>query len=154
MGNVVPTVIQLFQVANTISDKLTARVFQLCLDKLKELLDYYRAAIQSYKNKHFEDRKQMCPFTLFTIAAINNCGSFQENLTKAAGKYGSMCKLANNKDFNLDNQVPWYQKKGCTPFCPTRIDSAILFQTDRICRNCTNWNGLFSLQRLRQFSRS
>jgi len=93
------------QVANTISDKLTARVFQLCLDKLKELLDYYRAAIQSYKNKHFEDRKQFCPFTLFTIAAINNCGSFQENLTKAASKYGNICKLANNKDFNLDNQV-------------------------------------------------
>jgi len=93
------------QVANTISDELTARVFQLCLDQLKNLLDYYRAAIQSYKNKHFEDRKQFCPFTLFTIAAINNCGSFQENLTKVAGKYGKQCKSARSADFNLDKQV-------------------------------------------------
>ena len=34
------------QVADTISHELTARVFQLCLDQLKTLLDYYRAAIQ------------------------------------------------------------------------------------------------------------
>ncbi|KAJ8914761.1 hypothetical protein NQ315_013264 [Exocentrus adspersus] len=64
---------QNLQVAKTISEELTTKSLNLSIEQVVKFGDSFREAIIEFKNKYFEDRKQVLYFTQYMIVIINNC---------------------------------------------------------------------------------
>uniref|UniRef100_H2Z4Q2 Exocyst complex component Sec6 n=1 Tax=Ciona savignyi TaxID=51511 RepID=H2Z4Q2_CIOSA len=64
---------QTMQVAKTISEALKQRVFGVCIEELNKFVRSYAEAIVSYKEEHFKDRELPHYYTLYMVAATNNC---------------------------------------------------------------------------------
>ncbi|KAJ8984485.1 hypothetical protein NQ317_006145 [Molorchus minor] len=64
---------QNLQVAKTISDELTIKCLNLSIEQVVKFGDSFREAIIEFKNKYFEDRKQVIYFTQYMIVIVNNC---------------------------------------------------------------------------------
>ncbi|KAF5273381.1 hypothetical protein FQR65_LT04673 [Abscondita terminalis] len=85
---------QNLQVTKTISNDLTNKVLMLSLEQIIKYGMSYKDAIVEFKNKHFEDRSQVCRtvitsnyyniclqvpfFTQYMITIVNNCLQFVE----------------------------------------------------------------------------
>ena len=61
---------QNLQVSRTISDDLMTRALILGLEQITQYGLLYREAINTFKNKHFEDRSQVCEFKLNIFSAL------------------------------------------------------------------------------------
>ncbi|CAG9828815.1 unnamed protein product [Diabrotica balteata] len=64
---------QNLQVAKTISEDLTIKSLNLSIQQVIMFADAFRDAIIEFKNKYFEDRKQVIYFTQYMIVIVNNC---------------------------------------------------------------------------------
>ncbi|XP_044253367.1 exocyst complex component 3 [Tribolium madens] len=64
---------QNLQVCKTISDEMTCKVLILSIGQVINYGDMYRKAVVEFKNKYFEDRKQVPYFTQYMIMIVNNC---------------------------------------------------------------------------------
>ncbi|CAG9855139.1 unnamed protein product [Phyllotreta striolata] len=69
---------QNLQVAKTISEELTIKVLNLSIQQVIIFADDFREAIIEFKNKYFEDRKQVVYFTQYMILIINNISQLIE----------------------------------------------------------------------------
>ncbi|XP_076811324.1 exocyst complex component 3-like isoform X1 [Clavelina lepadiformis] len=67
---------QTIQVAETISDTLKKRVFQVCIEEMNKFVRSYAEAITSYKDEHFQNREFPPFYPLYMVAAVNNCEAF------------------------------------------------------------------------------
>ncbi|XP_056646544.1 exocyst complex component 3 isoform X1 [Diorhabda sublineata] len=64
---------QNLQVAKTISEDLTIKSLNLSIQQVISFADPFKEAIIEFKNKYFEDRKQLVYFTQYMIVIVNNC---------------------------------------------------------------------------------
>ncbi|XP_077990215.1 exocyst complex component 3-like [Glandiceps talaboti] len=67
---------QNIQVAAQISEFLTTKVLDLCLEEIKSFVKMYKEKIVTYKTKHLEDRSQPRFYIHYMIAIVNNCQKF------------------------------------------------------------------------------
>nr|CAB3243986.1 exocyst complex component 3-like [Phallusia mammillata] len=73
---------QTIQVAQTISDDLKRRVFDVCINEMNKFVRLYAEAIVSYKEEHFQDRELPIFYPLYMVAVTNNCEAFTEFAVK------------------------------------------------------------------------
>lgn len=64
---------QNLQVTKTISEEMTVKCLTLSVEQVIKFADSFKEAIIEYKNKYFEDRKQILYFTQYMILIVNNC---------------------------------------------------------------------------------
>nr|XP_023016635.1 exocyst complex component 3 [Leptinotarsa decemlineata] len=64
---------QNLQVAKTISEDMTIKSLNLSIQQVIGFAESFRDAIIEFKNKYFEDRKQVVYFTQYMIVIVNNC---------------------------------------------------------------------------------
>ncbi|KAL1508945.1 hypothetical protein ABEB36_003759 [Hypothenemus hampei] len=69
---------QNLEVSKTISEEITMKVLILSVDQVIKFRDSFREAIIDFKNKYFEDRKQVPYFTQYMIIIVNHCLQFVE----------------------------------------------------------------------------
>jgi len=69
---------QTIQVAETISDELKRKVYEVCVVEMNKFAGAYKEAIREYKEEHFLDREQPPYYPLYMVAVINNCEAFCE----------------------------------------------------------------------------
>lgn len=67
---------QNLDVAKTINEEITLKVLILSVEQVIKFRDSFRDAIIDFKNKYFEDRKQVPYFTQYMIIIINQCLQF------------------------------------------------------------------------------
>lgn len=92
---------QNLEVAKTISDDMTLKVLILSVEQVIKFRDSFRDAVIDFKNKYFEDRKQVPYFTQYMIIIINQCLQFVDLGTQLEKQY--LASLANhniNDNFN------------------------------------------------------
>lgn len=64
---------QNLQVTKTISNELTLKCLNLSIIQVMKFATAFQEAIIEFKNKYFEDRKQVLYFTQYMIVIVNNC---------------------------------------------------------------------------------
>lgn len=69
---------QNLDVAKTISDEIALKVLILSVEQVIKFRDSFRDAIIDFKNRYFEDRKQVPYFTQYMIIIVNHCLQFVE----------------------------------------------------------------------------
>lgn len=69
---------QNLDVAKTISEEITLKMLILSVEQVIKFRDSFRDAIIEFKNKYFEDRKQVLYFTQYMIIIVNHCLQFVE----------------------------------------------------------------------------
>lgn len=64
---------QNLQVTKTISENLTLKCLTLSINQVMKFAMAFQEAITEFKQKYFEDRKQVLFFTQYMIVIVNNC---------------------------------------------------------------------------------
>ncbi|XP_066140690.1 exocyst complex component 3 [Euwallacea fornicatus] len=67
---------QNLDVAKTIGEEIALKVLILSVEQVIKFRDSFRDAIIDFKNKYFEDRKQVPYFTQYMIIIVNHCLQF------------------------------------------------------------------------------
>lgn len=78
---------QNLQVARLIGEDLVKKVLELFADELSLFAKDYTAEIESYKDRHLQDRSEIKFFLHYMIANINNCLSFGEYMKQLRNRY-------------------------------------------------------------------
>lgn len=78
---------QNLQVARLIGEEMVKKVLELFADELNLFAKDYKAEIESYKDRHLQDRSEIKFFLHYMIANINNCLSFGEYMKQLRNKY-------------------------------------------------------------------
>ena len=78
---------QNLQVAHLIGEDLVKKVLELFADELSLFAKDYIAEIDSYKDRHLQDRSEIKFFLHYMIANINNCLSFGEYMKQLRNRY-------------------------------------------------------------------
>nr|CAI5864000.1 unnamed protein product [Callosobruchus analis] len=78
---------QNLQVAKTMSEELTIKCLTLSIQQVINYAEPFQEAIVEFKNRYFEDRKQVLFFTQYMIMIVNNCLQLVELGTELEKQY-------------------------------------------------------------------
>lgn len=78
---------QNLQVAQMIGEDMVKKVIELFTDELSHYAKEYKGAIQSYRDRHLQDRSEPKFYLHYMIANTNNCISFGEYMTQLRKRY-------------------------------------------------------------------
>lgn len=87
---------QNLQVAQMIGEDMVKKVIELFTDELSHYAKEYKGAIQSYRDRHLQDRSEPKFYLHYMIANTNNCISFGEYMTQLRKRY--LKEELDNKD--------------------------------------------------------
>ncbi|CAH1153644.1 unnamed protein product [Phaedon cochleariae] len=91
---------QNLQVAKTISEELTIKSLNLSIEQVILYADSFREGIIEFKNKYFEDRKQVVYYTQYMIVILNNCLQLQELGSQLEKQYTNTSSHDLSRNFN------------------------------------------------------
>ncbi|XP_030762486.1 exocyst complex component 3 [Sitophilus oryzae] len=92
---------QNLEVAKTIGDEMTLKVLILSVEQVIKFRDSFRDAVIEFKNKYFEDRKQVPYFTQYMIIILNQCMQFVDMGSQLEKQYSVTLTGHNiNENFN------------------------------------------------------
>jgi len=89
---------QNLEVAKTIGEEMTIKVLILSVEQVIKFRDSFRDGVIDFKNKYFEDRKQVPYFTQYMIIIINQCLQFVDLGTQLEKQYSA--SLGSHDNFN------------------------------------------------------
>ena len=97
------------QVAATISNEITNKVFRLSLGEVVRFGHDYREAIVEYKSKYFRDRTSVLMYTRYMIAIVNNCELFEELAQELKGRWWKSGQHDSDVTVKFENLVSMFR---------------------------------------------